>query len=87
MTAADFDLLTIGHSNLPVERFVELLAGAGVTAIVDVRSVPFSRRFPWFTGKRLAERLAQSSIGYLPMATRSAAVRTIRRSPARRRRL
>jgi hypothetical protein len=44
--AADFDLLTIGHSNLPPENFTALLQGAGVTAVADVRSVPFSRRFP-----------------------------------------
>jgi uncharacterized protein (DUF488 family) len=67
MTPVDFDLLTIGHSNIPAERFVELLAGAGVTEIVDVRSVLFSRRFPWFSGKRLAERLAQTGITYRAM--------------------
>jgi len=38
MTApAAFDLFTIGHSNYPMERFLELLRGAGVTAIADVR--------------------------------------------------
>jgi uncharacterized protein (DUF488 family) len=67
MTPADFDLLTIGHSNIPAERFVALLEGAGVTELVDVRSVPFSRRFPWFSGKRLAERLAQSGVAYRAM--------------------
>ena len=68
MTApADFDLFTIGHSNLPAERFAALLAGAGVTALMDVRSVPFSRRFPWFSGKRLAEQLPCDGIGYTAM--------------------
>ncbi len=66
MTApATFDLLTIGHSNHPAERFTALLKGAGVTAIADVRSVPFSRRFPWFSGKALAERLPRHGIAYL----------------------
>jgi hypothetical protein len=46
MAPADFDLLTIGHSNLPADAFMALVRGAGVTAIADVRSVPFSRRFP-----------------------------------------
>jgi uncharacterized protein (DUF488 family) len=63
---AAFDLLTIGHSNLPADRFVALLQGAGVAAIADVRSVPFSRRFPWFSGKPLAERLARDGIAYEP---------------------
>ena len=61
-TPAAFDLLTIGHSNLPAEHFLALLQNAGVTAVVDVRSVPFSRRFPWFSGKALAERLRGSAI-------------------------
>jgi uncharacterized protein (DUF488 family) len=67
MTAAtDFDLLTIGHSNLPAEEFMALLQGAGVTAVADVRSVPFSRRFPWFSGPKLAPRLQTADIAYLP---------------------
>jgi uncharacterized protein (DUF488 family) len=67
MTAqADFDLLTIGHSNLPADAFVALAQDAGITAIADVRSVPFSRRFPWFSGGALAARLQGAEIAYLP---------------------
>ena len=64
--AASFDLLTIGHSNRPAEQFDALLRNAGVTAIADVRSVPFSRRFPWFSAKPLAQRLHNAGITYLP---------------------
>jgi len=63
----EFDLYTIGHSNLPGERFLALVGQAGITAIADVRSVPFSRRFPWFSGKTLAARLQSQGIVYLPM--------------------
>src|ERR1700730_14599946 len=66
MAPADFNLLTIGHSNLPADRFVALVQNAGVTAIAGVRSVPFSRRFPWFSGPKLAERLQGADIAYLP---------------------
>lgn len=59
------DALTIGHSNLAAARFIGLLKQAGVTAIADVRSVPFSRWCPWFSRKALAERLASEGIGYL----------------------
>ena len=59
------DLFTIGHSNLAAERFVALLKEAGVTAVADVRSVPFSRWCPWFSARALAERLGQDGIGYL----------------------
>jgi uncharacterized protein (DUF488 family) len=66
MATADFDLLTIGHSNQPADRFMALMQAAGVTAIADVRSVPFSRRFPWFSGRTLATRLQSQDIAYLP---------------------
>jgi uncharacterized protein (DUF488 family) len=60
-----FDLFSIGHSNIPAERFIGLLRHAGVNAIVDVRSTPFSRRFPWFSGKNLAATLTQHGMTYL----------------------
>jgi uncharacterized protein (DUF488 family) len=63
----DFELYTIGHSNLSAERFLAQLAQAGIAAIVDVRSVPLSRRFPWFSGKSLAARLPSQGISYLAM--------------------
>ena len=60
-----FDLFSIGHSNSTAERVVALLRDAGTTAIADVRSTPFSRRFPWFSGKNLATTLAQNGMAYL----------------------
>ena len=60
-----FDLFSIGHSNITAERFIALLRDAGVTAVADVRSTPFSRRFPWFSGKNLAATLAQHGMAYL----------------------
>ena len=61
------DLLTIGHSNLPADRFIALLKDAGVSAIVDVRSVPFSRWCPWFSSKALAARLAANGMAYVAL--------------------
>ena len=66
-TPAACDLLSIGHSNLAVDRFVTMLTNAGVTAVADVRSVPFSRRFPWFSGKPLAERLMREGVAYIAL--------------------
>jgi uncharacterized protein (DUF488 family) len=62
---SSFDLFSIGHSNIPAERLIGLLRHAGVNAIADVRSTPFSRRFPWFSGKNLATTLAQHGMTYL----------------------
>jgi len=59
------DLLTIGHSNLAADRFMALLKSAGVSAIADVRSIPFSRWCPWFSSKALAQRLADAGIVYM----------------------
>ena len=42
-----------------------MLRDAGVDAVADVRSTPFSRRFPWFSGKSLAATLAQHGMTYL----------------------
>jgi hypothetical protein len=64
---APFDLFTIGHSNHPIDRFVALLKGAGITAIADVRSQPFSRRYPWFSTDALRDRLGAEGIAYVPM--------------------
>jgi uncharacterized protein (DUF488 family) len=62
----EFDLFSIGHSNIQAERFVKMLRGAGVDAIADVRSTPFSRFFPWFSGKKLAGLLAREAMAYRP---------------------
>jgi uncharacterized protein (DUF488 family) len=62
-----FDLFSIGHSNLPAERLLALLQEAGVTMIADVRSVPASRHFPWFSKKNLEARLAAAGVDYATM--------------------
>jgi uncharacterized protein (DUF488 family) len=59
-----FDLFSIGHSNIPAERFLAMLQAAGVNAVADVRSTPTSRFFPWFSAKPLAALLAAHGIGY-----------------------
>jgi uncharacterized protein (DUF488 family) len=41
-------VLTIGHSNHPLERFLALLARHGVEALVDIRRFPGSRKHPHF---------------------------------------
>lgn len=55
---------TIGHSNRPLADFLALLAGAGIERLVDVRSHPASRRFPWFDRGRLEAALAEAGIAY-----------------------
>jgi uncharacterized protein (DUF488 family) len=45
-------------------RFIDLLRGAGIECVADVRSVPFSRRNPQFSRKALAASLKDAGIDY-----------------------
>ena len=58
-------LYTIGHSNHPIERFIELLRRHGVGFVADVRSVPASRHHPQFNRRALAKSLEAAGIEYL----------------------
>jgi len=58
-------VLTIGHSNLTFDQFLELLRAHGVGRVVDVRTIPRSRRNPQFNRDELARRLRSARIGYV----------------------
>ncbi|HEX2887803.1 DUF488 domain-containing protein [Vineibacter terrae] len=64
-TATPATIYSIGHSNHPIERFIALLQGAGVAAVLDVRSVPQSRHVPQFGRQRLQAALAAAGIDYV----------------------
>ena len=57
--------MTIGHSTHSLEGFVELLHTAGIQCLVDVRTVPKSRRMPWFARESLASFLPAAGIDYV----------------------
>lgn len=61
-------LFTIGHSNRSLEEFVELLRGAEIAVLADVRRIPKSRANPQFNQEVLGGSLAPSGISYEPMA-------------------
>lgn len=58
-------VFTIGHSNHPIEKFIELLHLHRIDAVADVRSAPASRFNPQFNKKPLAESLKQAGIAYV----------------------
>ena len=62
--ASEGEILTVGHSNHEEGEFVELLRGAGVESIADVRRYPGSRRQPHFERTALAAVLLEAGIGY-----------------------
>jgi uncharacterized protein (DUF488 family) len=60
-------IFTVGHSTLPIERFLGLLRAYGVERLADIRTVPRSRRNPQFNADALAESLRTAGIDYVPM--------------------
>jgi uncharacterized protein (DUF488 family) len=58
-------LLTIGHSNHPMDYFRELLTGHRIEALVDVRSWPHSRYVEWADRSKLPEVVAEAGARYL----------------------
>ncbi len=60
-------ILTIGHSTRTIEDFTDLPRAHGVQLIVDVRTVPRSRRNPQFNEDTLAASLRRSGIDYVQL--------------------
>lgn len=57
-------LITFGHGTAGREQIAHLLQGAGVTAVVDVRIAPGSRRDPDLARTRLAAWMPAQGIAY-----------------------
>lgn len=57
-------ILTIGHSNHPLERFLALLAQHEIEALVDIRRFPGSKKHPHFHRDNLAATLPNSGVEY-----------------------
>ena len=58
-------MYTIGHSNHSLAAFLALLGDAGVTAIADVRSAPYSRFNPQFNRNVLGDALRREGLDYI----------------------
>src|ERR1035437_1080706 len=57
-------LFTVGHSTQPWKDFIELLHAWKIEEVVDVRTIPRSRAFPWFAKERMEKALAKVKIRY-----------------------
>ena len=55
---------TIGHSTRSIDDFVSLLKANGIRLVVDVRSLPGSKRYPQFNKETLADSLGKVEICY-----------------------
>ncbi len=55
---------TIGHSTRKIDIFISLLEENGIKLLVDVRTLPGSKRYPQFNKETLAKSLQEHGIHY-----------------------
>jgi len=60
-----FTVFTIGHSNHPLEQFIELLLRHRIELLADIRRFPGSRKHPHFNRESLEASLAAKNINYV----------------------
>jgi uncharacterized protein (DUF488 family) len=58
-------LFTIGHSTRSWDEFVALLKTWKIQDLVDVRTVPRSRTYPWFSKARMEKAVPKLGIRYV----------------------
>ena len=64
MPGSELTLFTIGHSNLPIERIIELLKTQDIEILMDVRSSPYSKYNPQFNQDQFQDyRWARTDTG------------------------
>jgi uncharacterized protein (DUF488 family) len=68
MSNEQLHIWTIGHSTRTEDEFLEILASFGIQALVDIRTLPGSRKFPHFNKEHLDRKLQQAGIAYFHFA-------------------
>ena len=68
MVWAQGTIFTLGHSTLPIERFIALLRTYGIERLADIRTVPRSRHNPQFNDSALERSLPTELIEYVHVA-------------------
>ncbi|MEO7174773.1 MAG: DUF488 domain-containing protein [Saprospiraceae bacterium] len=61
-------IYTIGHSTRTLAEFIEMLQSFGVRTLVDIRSLPGSRKFPQFNKENLIISLEEVGVTYIHAA-------------------
>jgi len=56
---------TIGHSTHTLDEFMVMLKSFQIELVVDIRSFPGSRRYPYFNKESLAVSLPENEIEYI----------------------
>ena len=60
-------IYTIGHSTHSLEDFIDMLQSFSIKLLVDIRSLPGSRRFPQFNKENLEISMEEAGIQYIHM--------------------
>lgn len=61
----EITVYTLGHSTHPLDAVINVLQQFGIRTLIDVRSVPYSRRAPQFNLPALSQKLDEEEILYI----------------------
>ena len=65
---SDIVLYTIGHSNREIDEFMGLLKNNEIEALIDVRKLPGSAKYPHFNQNELSRSLSSAGISYIHLS-------------------
>lgn len=74
-------IFTVGHSTRPIDEFIKLLQDNGIERLIDIRTIPKSRRNPQFNTEALAQSLRAAKIDYFHMKELGGLRKPLRDSP------
>lgn len=69
------DIYTIGHSNYPVEKLIDMLKHYNINTVVDIRGTPYSKYNVQYNKETIAQTLKETGFIYIYMAKEFAANR------------
>lgn len=69
------DIYTIGHSNYPVEKLIDMLKHYYIDTVVDIRGTPYSKYNVQYNKETIAHTLIEAGFIYIYMAKELAAKR------------
>lgn len=69
------DIYTIGHSNYPIEKLIDMLRKYDINTVVDIRGIPYSKYNIQYNKEVIAETLEEAGFIYIYMAKEFAANR------------
>lgn len=66
--AYKMDIYTIGHSNYPVEKLIDMLKYYDINCVVDIRGTPYSKYNVQYNKETIAHTLTELRFIYIYMA-------------------